>query len=231
MSYVSTHGESVQTFKDLAAKVSNKNIRFPCWIRSYYRRVINKEALSKRGKFTVNENKMFIKEIMSVYAIESVDQIKRLDWKEMMIKPSFLSMAQDLGRTVFNVARHWEEYIKPLLLQHHAGTVNFDVKRILVNHLLEKNLTYMQDISWSDLLTFPQFAGHTKRSLSRAFNDLIISTQRKNQCKREEVTIEKVAEFVNDRYNPHKSKTVSQFASQRKEIVNYYKSLLEERII
>ena len=66
---------------------------------------------------------------------------------------------------------------------------------------------------------------------SFSFNDLIISTQRKNQCKREEVTIEKVAEFVNDRYNPHKSKTVSQFASQRKEIVNYYKSLLEERII
>ena len=73
----------------------------------------------------------------------------------------------------------------------------------------------------------PQFAGHTKLSLNRVLNDLIVCTQRKHNCKREEVTIKQIADFANDKFDHHKVKVDGKSVRQKLELVEYYKSLIE----
>lgn len=84
----------------------------------------------------------------------------------------------------------------------------------------------MQDVPWVELLQNPQFAGHTKLSLNRILNSLIITAQRVNKCKRNEVTIQQIAELTNKKYSDHNVKTGGKSMAQKLELVAYYKSLL-----
>jgi len=219
MDYISKHGQTRKAFNS-CAKLLNR--RYPDVIRQHYFKHF--ENLLKKGPYTLLENKFCISEVFKKSNIKTVLDIKNEYSKEGTVKKeTFKEIAKNLGRPVQNIVCHWEHSLKPLLLQYHAGTVNFDVKRILANHLLEKNLVYMQDIPWTELLMNPQFAGHTKSSLGHIFNDLVRLTQRKHGCKREEVTIEQIAAYV-DKLKPKFGKQVS---SHKQELIDHYRSLID----
>ena len=47
------------------------------------------------------------------------------------------------------------------MTRYHAGTLNMDVKKVLLDHLVENNMDYTQDVDWKELAKLPKFAGST----------------------------------------------------------------------
>merc|ERR1719319_120731 len=144
MEYMKNHGNSPHAFKDLSKLLNRRNSN-P--LRLYF--LEQNTDLLKKGHYTISENKTIINEIITNSNIKTVLDIKNFYNKEGTVsKETFKNIAKLLGRHVGNIVCHWEKSLKPTLLQYHAGTLNFDVRPILVNFLVEKDLIRMQDIPW-----------------------------------------------------------------------------------
>lgn len=224
MEYMTKHGESLHAFSDLS-KILNRE--HTTTVRRHYN--IHKGTSFRKGPYTFLEDKLCISEIIKKSNIKTILEIKDVTVKEngKVDKKTLTQISEKLGRPLQNVIYHWDHRLKPLLLQFHAGTINLDVRRILANYLLEKNLVHMVDIPWGELLLNPQFAGHTSTSLHQVLNEMIISIQRRNNCKREDVTAQQIADYANEKFNPHKAKVLGKSALQKMQLVGYYKELID----
>jgi len=222
--YVEKHGDSLDAFTQLTELLNRRDAYS---VRSHFFYSKENEKMVKKGiPYSLSDEKLLIDALMSKFNIKSAKEIKKI--KPTRSDVIFKEIAKTFGRHMISLRNHWEAYLKPLLLQFHAGTVNLDVRRPLVNYFLEKNIRYRQEAKWSELLNYSHFEGHTERSLSTIFSTIVINIQRKYRCKREEVTIERMSDWVNDRCNPHKLNTTESKALRRKlEIIDYYKSVID----
>ena len=116
-----------------------------------------------------------------------------------------------------------------MLLQYHAGTLNYDIRRILVDFLLKENTSFVQDIDWKKMLSLPQFSGQTRSSINQLFNSMVKNTARYLGCERDAVNITDIAKHTNAKANPaniNNSLTLSgKDAERREQIIKFYRSL------
>ena len=63
------------------------------------------------------------------------------------------------------------------MTRYHAGTLNMDVKKVLLEHLVENNMDYTQDVDWKELAKLPKFAGSTSSYLSRQLSSMRETTR------------------------------------------------------
>jgi len=79
-------------------------------------------------------------------------------------------LAIALGRPnkALSLVHRWAYNLQPWIMQHYAGTLNLDIRMMLVNHLAE---TYRsrESIDWDAVAAKSEFAGNTGESLQNAF--------------------------------------------------------------
>jgi len=120
------------------------------------------------GSYTLEEDKSILRELLKM-------EIDVLD------PPSsaFVEISALLQRTPRSLIYHWHCRLLPMLKRYLSGTWNKDFKEVLINHLLENNIEYAQDVNWKDLSLDPKFKGSTPRYLQGVFNNVRQATKRK----------------------------------------------------
>jgi len=75
-----------------------------------------------------------------------------------------------------SLALRWVNNLQPWIMQHYAGTLNLDIRMMLVNHLAE---TYhsRESIDWNAVADKSEFAGNTCTHLKHTFSHLFKRSQ------------------------------------------------------
>ena len=83
---------------------------------------------------------------------------------------SLKDLAIALGRPnkAISLAHRWVRKLQPWIMQHYAGTLNLDIRMMLVSHLGE---TYRsrESIDWDAVVAKSEFAGNTATNLQHTF--------------------------------------------------------------
>jgi len=125
----------------------------------------------KHGDYTAEEDKLILREVFALDSDILVDgKITKDDWKKI---------AKKLQRRPQYVRERWQKQLEPILKRYEAGTLHKDVKDVMINHLLEHNMNYTQDVDWKELAKLPKFAGTTSSYLSYKYNVMRRNTGKK----------------------------------------------------
>merc|ERR1719233_2079493 len=83
-------------------------------------------------------------------------------------------VATALGRLnkVHSPALRWAHFLQPWIMQHYAGTLNLDIRMMLVNHLAETYHT-RESIDWDAVASKSEFAGNTVTNLQYTFSYIL----------------------------------------------------------
>jgi len=132
--------------------------------------VMTNEYEVKDSQFTAGEDEIIICEVFNANKnILMEKNITTEDWKRI---------GKKLGRNHLHVQQRWSTCLEPTLTRHHAGTLNMDIRKVLLEHLLENNMQFAQDVDWKELAMLPKFAGATSQYLHRKWQDMRTSTRR-----------------------------------------------------
>merc|ERR1719319_119111 len=227
--YIEKNGESSKSFDDLRILLKRRfcvtiSTHFSKWKEGKF------DSSFKKGPFKRIESNVIIEEMLktskdgTVFGVHS--NIK--GQKGTLTSNTFKKLENVLKRQTQNIRNHWEIRLKPILLQYHAGTLNFDVRTILVNYLLEKKVRFIQDIPWSQVLACPQFSGHTKDSLTKEFEKLTLMTMNTLKLKRTQINIEDMAETAKAKLSEYKVNLSGKEALEKIGFVEFYKTCLSK---
>ena len=112
--------------------------------------------LKKHKAFSLTDDLKIMDEVLENLAGK---KLKDLDFPK---KESWL--IKDLDRGKPSLIHRWCHFLQPTILQHYAGTLNLDIRRMLATHLSE-NYDSVEDVDWAEVAEIPDFAGHTELSL------------------------------------------------------------------
>jgi hypothetical protein len=125
----------------------------------------------KHGRFTVMEDELILREVFAVNKNNLVDRkITVENWK---------NIGEKLQRHKNVVRARWTIKLEPLLKRYHAGTLNKDVREVLINHLFKNKLNYAQEVNWKALAKLAKFAGTTPTYLNKMYRTLRNSASNK----------------------------------------------------
>ena len=132
----------------------------------------------------------------------------RLNGKKLVEFSMPLSVWDELGTKLnkerLGVRARWAFTILPSILQHFNGTLNLRLDVMLVNYLISK-YSSIDDISWEEVASKPEFAGHTRQSLKgRVFSNLRVNACQKYGLKTEEVSLEWISKYASEVYGNEK---------------------------
>merc|ERR1719318_1011259 len=118
------------------------------------------------GSYTLGDDKTIITEVFAVD--RNGKNIPAEAWKKI---------GEKLKRNPQYVHMHWLLIVKPVLTRYQAGTLNVEVRKVLLDHLVENNMNYAQDVDWKELAKLPKFAGSTSTYLSNQLSYMKAATQ------------------------------------------------------
>jgi len=141
-------------------------------------------------------------------------------------------VATALGRNEVSSRNRWGHTLKPWILQHYSGTLNFDIRIILANYLAE-NFDCLDSIDWVVVATRPEFVGHTQGSLRSIFyGHLFKSTKLNSDIEYSQITLKNIADNANVAYSPENSRKVSQNVLKRqKSVIDYFEQYVKKHDI
>jgi len=151
-----------------------------------------------KGRYSPADDQIILDEVLG-----------RLNGKKLVEFSMPLRRWDELGTKLnkerLGVRSRWAFTILPTILQHFNGTLNLRLDVMLMNHLISK-YSSIDDISWEDVASKPEFAGHTRQSLKgRVFSNLRVNACKKYGLKTEEVTLEWMAEYAREVYGDEKA--------------------------
>ena len=87
---------------------------------------------------------------------------------------SLNDLAATLGRpnNGHSLALRWAHQLQPWIMQHYAGTLNLDIRLMLVNHLA-KTYQSRDSVDWNAVADISEFAGNTAKILKYTFTQLL----------------------------------------------------------
>ena len=108
----------------------------------------------KIGAYTAEEDKIILGEVFAAnkFVLSDGNNLTMEDWKRIGGK---------LGRNPLYVNSHWRKALEPILTRYQAGTLDVEVKKVLLDHLVKNNMDYTQNVDWKELAKLPKFAGST----------------------------------------------------------------------
>jgi len=166
--------------------------------RNHHTSVINRynkligDSNYKLGPFTVAEDELILREVFAVNKNILVDRnITAENWKNIGGK---------LQRKYKSVHERWTTKLEPMLKRYHAGTLNDDVREVLINHLVKNKLNYSQEVDWKELAKLPKFAGTTPSYLNKLYLALKASTSTKYpELSEEKLDTEAIQMYLDNR--------------------------------
>ena len=167
----------------------------------------------KHGEFTVMEDELIIREVFAVDSDILVNgKITKSDWDKI---------AEKLQRRPQMVRKRWLQ-LEPILKRYQAGTLHKDVKDVMINHLLEHNMNYAQEVDWKELAKLSKFAGTTSAYLSQMYALLRSNTGMKYpELSEEHLNTEAIRRY---RVNTKRISTSYTILEHQEMIVKFYLS-------
>ena len=133
-----------------------------------------------------------------------------------------------LQRKPYNIRYHWLAVIEPTISRYQAGTLEQDYTEDLVRHMVENNISFSQDVRWSEMAELPKFRGVSKYFLQRKFSSVRSKAIRKYpELSQAEVTSKVVLKYLESRERKAKYRN---YISKEEALISYYESLLTNKI-
>jgi len=137
-------------------------------------------------------------------------------------------LTERLQKSGTAVQARWERILKPLLLQHFTGTLNFRVELSLANHI-NKNFTDFPDIDWARVAVNQEFAGHTAMSLRALYLGTLKNlTVRHLKLHNGDVTLGHVAEHCRLVYGEGKARMNFRKEERQHKVIDFFQAKVEE---
>eukprot|EP00090_Calanus_glacialis_P044662 TRINITY_DN7994_c0_g1_i15.p1 TRINITY_DN7994_c0_g1~~TRINITY_DN7994_c0_g1_i15.p1 ORF type:complete len:443 (-),score=123.48 TRINITY_DN7994_c0_g1_i15:52-1224(-) len=166
------------------------------------------------GSYTLSEDKIILSEVFAVD--RDGKNITDEDWKRI---------AGKLKRNPQYVHHHWLYTLEPVLTRYQAGTLNMAVKKVLLDHLVENNMDYTQDVDWKELAKLPKFAGSTSSYLSRQLSSMRVTTRAMSP---ELSPVELTTGAIQSWYNNSQRRPNIKKEEYQEELVAVYKKIITD---
>jgi len=138
-------------------------------------------------------------------------------------------LATSLDRNAININNRWATLLQPWILQYHHGTLNFDIRRMLLNYLAE-SYECKDDIDWPLVAERPEFVGHTESSLRYIFFQccyLVKDHENLTHLNNSEVTLRQLAEGANNSFcEENCAKMLKKVLTRQKQVIDYFEKSL-----
>jgi len=129
-----------------------------------------------------------------------------------------------LKRNKNSIIMRWSNYIQPWILQNYCGTLNLDIRRMLINYLLETFGT-IDNINWTLSARRFEDVGHTETSLRHVFDSSrkYIKRQLKPNKNSTEVTLKQFADCAEEYFgNNNCLKLREKDLDRQKQVIAYF---------
>jgi len=137
------------------------------------------EAGRKQQSFSLVEDEAIMEKVLPGLRENKLHELV------LHIDNSLQDLATALGRPnkSDSIAKRWSYFLQPWIMQHYAGTLNLDIRMMLVNHLAE---TYQsrESIDWNAVAEKSEFAGNTVTNLQYTLSYILKSAKiaMKTEC-------------------------------------------------
>ena len=139
-------------------------------VRSRVKKLNSGCSGTDKKQFTLAEDEAILERILPSLQNHKLHKLSLLRDSK-----SLDDLAETLGRPNKgkSLALRWAFTLQPWIMQHYAGTLNMDIRLMLVNYLAQ---TYQNrdSIDWDAIASKSEFAGHTKAKLKREFATVLL---------------------------------------------------------
>jgi len=140
---------------------------------------------------------------------------------------SLEELAAALGRPNkgASLALRWVHNLQPWIMRHYAGTLNLDIRMMLVNHLAE---TYQsrESIDWNAVADKAEFAGNTVTNLKHIFSYLIKKAKKPMKT---EYSWKQIVDCCRE-YISQASRECTSFTKQRRiQVIQYFEDYVKRQ--
>merc|ERR550539_191708 len=133
-----------------------------------------------------------------------------------------------LKRKPFNIRYHWLVVIEPTISRYKAGTLDQDYTEDIVRHMVENNITFSQDVEWSEMAELAKFRGVSKYFLQNKFSSVRSKASKKYpELSQAEVTSNVILKYPESRERKAKYRN---YISREEALISCYESLLTNKI-
>ena len=109
--------------------------------------ILLSKGSSRQGRWTLAENQLLINHLFPEKDSKTVNHILGIGLEK--IRESNASKV--LNRLESNIHRHWESYLKSILLRYHYGNLHMAWKPLFMKYLIENEIVAPQDINYKEL--------------------------------------------------------------------------------
>merc|ERR1712105_566163 len=116
-----------------------------------------------------------------------------------------------LNRHPCYIFDHWEEFIKPRILQFENKIEIEDIRPVLIDYFLEKGIMFRTKVNWGEVVKDQRFKGTTPGFLSHKLAQMVSLVKKANPgIEGDDITIEDLRQYLDERAKkPYTDKRVS----------------------
>merc|ERR1719158_1835387 len=130
-------------------------------------------------------------------------------------------LATLLSRDVTVVNHRWATVLHSWILQYLSGTLNYDIRRMLVNHLAD-TFSNKDDIDWPLVASKPEFVGHTEESLRYRLKYTVVLVRKYKNTNNEEITLRQIADGANEYFTLKQTKVPQRILTRQAQVIDYF---------
>ena len=162
-------------------------------------RYLTLEAKNKGGEFDVEEIVVILRGILEQKP-NALRESSGISW---------IPVAGRLNRNYRVIRNLFVIVIQPTILRYYAGTLEKDVRLLMIQHVKKEGWQYGIDVDFKLLASQPGFEGHTHASLGHLYAGLQMNAMRRTGLESmKEVTVEQVEEYWSNTERREKNKRV-----------------------
>merc|ERR1712062_354658 len=124
-----------------------------------------------------------------------------------------------------SIDSRWENVLRIWLLRFYNKTTNLEIRPMLAN-VIADNFNSIDEIDWKMLSKYPEFAGHTDKTLVKAFSGFLHNASRSLKIDKFDLTFKQVATFVEAKYTNPKVDKIKE--KRKKDIIEYFENAVKE---
>merc|ERR1719153_1826847 len=216
----------LHTIKEMGDDLNLKELadelgRDPRAVKKRIKKLKSGEIVQRPQHFSLTEDEAILERVLpGLQKSKLCDLVLHTD-------ESLENLATALGRPNkgHSLARRWAYYLQPWIMQHYAGTLDLDIRMMLVNHLAE-SYQDRDSIDWEAVAAKSEFAGNTADNLSRTFCMVLGYANRKEQIKEAswEQMLDRCREYISQAKR-YKSKKVE---LRRLQVIQYFENYVNK---
>ena len=173
-----------------------------------------------RKRFTLTEDLIIVDEVLKYIGQETLREIPL---------PNPGKLSEQLKRSETSCKSRWQYYLKPMLLQYYARTLNLDVRFMLADYLAKVSPS-LEEVRWEEVVNArPEFSGHTDSSLRYQFFYLYRILKTRKMIDNSRCSLEDIARASKEYLKQRKERRKTEAELQRQsEITTYFDSFVKK---